>query len=32
VILETRGPEHGTAIADALAARGYPPKQGSMEF
>ena len=32
VILETRGPEHGQAIAAALAARGYQPKEGSMEF
>jgi threonine dehydratase len=32
VILETRGPEHGEAISAALAARGYQPKQGSMEF
>ena len=32
VILETRGPEHSSAIAEALAARGYPAKEGSMEF
>ena len=32
VILETRGPEHGAAIAAALTARGYQPKEGSMEF
>jgi threonine dehydratase len=32
VILETRGPDHGAAIAAALAERGYPPKEGSMEF
>ena len=32
VILETRGPEHGAAIAAALSERGYTPKEGSMEF